>query len=139
MSLEVQRLKELVNPTKFDCEPRYVRFYIVKSYTEGDVIRSVQRGLWSTTPGAEESSNIRNFKKDAGARAAFWRMVRNFSKADNGRPPAPNDGHHACVALERAGKLALLATPPEAATAAGGGAAAAEVVAGAAAPGAIAA
>eukprot|EP00966_Prymnesium_polylepis_P038546 894690-Prymnesium_polylepis.1 len=37
-------------------------------------------------------------------------MVRNFSKADNGRPPAPNDGHHACVALERAGKLALLAT-----------------------------
>ena len=49
MSLEVQRLKDMVNPTTFDTTAKNARFFIIKSYSEDDVHRSIKYGVWAST------------------------------------------------------------------------------------------
>jgi len=49
MSAEVKRLKEMVNPPHLDCHPKCARFFIIKSYSEDDVHKSIKYGIWAST------------------------------------------------------------------------------------------
>lgn len=49
MSAEVARIKESVNPAHFDCNPKLARFFIIKSYSEDDVHKSIKYGIWAST------------------------------------------------------------------------------------------
>jgi len=49
MSAEVKRLKEMVNPPHLDCHPKSARFFIIKSYSEDDVHKSIKYGIWAST------------------------------------------------------------------------------------------
>ena len=49
VSPEVARLKETINPAHFDCNPSYARFFIIKSYSEDDVHKSIKYGVWAST------------------------------------------------------------------------------------------
>ena len=40
-SPEIMRLKETINPMQFDTNPKYARFYVIKSYSEDDVHKCV--------------------------------------------------------------------------------------------------
>jgi len=46
--LELARSKGL-NPATFDCHPPSARFFVIKSYTEDDVQKSLKHGIWSST------------------------------------------------------------------------------------------
>merc|ERR1719331_5331 len=48
-SPEIQRLKETINPAQFDVNPKYARFYVIKSYSEDDVHKSIKYGVWAST------------------------------------------------------------------------------------------
>ena len=68
VSPEVARLKETINPAHFDCNPSYARFFIIKSYSEDDVHKSIKYGVWAST----DTGNRRldsAFREMAGARA----------------------------------------------------------------------
>jgi hypothetical protein len=49
MSAEVARIKESVNPAQFDCNLKFARFFIIKSYSEDDVHKSIKYGIWAST------------------------------------------------------------------------------------------
>lgn len=49
VSAEVMRLKELVNPIEFETNPKFARFFIIKSYSEDDVHKSIKYGVWAST------------------------------------------------------------------------------------------
>lgn len=46
--IELARSKGL-NPATFDCRPPAARFFVIKSYTEDDVQKSLKHGVWSST------------------------------------------------------------------------------------------
>lgn len=46
--IELARSKGL-NPATFDCRPAAARFFVIKSYTEDDVQKSLKHGVWSST------------------------------------------------------------------------------------------
>lgn len=46
--IELARSKGL-NPATFDCHPPYARFFVIKSYTEDDVQKSLKHEIWSST------------------------------------------------------------------------------------------
>lgn len=46
--MELARKKGL-NPATFDCRPPYARFFVIKSYTEDDVQKSLKHEVWSST------------------------------------------------------------------------------------------
>ena len=48
-SPEIQRLKETINPAQFDTQPKFARFYVIKSYSEDDVHKSIKYGVWAST------------------------------------------------------------------------------------------
>ena len=48
-SPEIMRLKETINPVHFDPNPKFARFYIIKSYSEDDVHKSIKYGVWAST------------------------------------------------------------------------------------------
>eukprot|EP00756_Hemistasia_phaeocysticola_P055230 Hpha_TRINITY_DN3114_c0_g1::TRINITY_DN3114_c0_g1_i1::g.96799::m.96799/K12410/npdA; NAD-dependent deacetylase len=66
-----------------------------------------KRGLWTRYPKAEQAAQLDVYKKDPSVRAASWRMYRRMTKEWS---PHPNEGHKACVELEKSGKLLLLVT-----------------------------
>ena len=43
------RLKETLNPASFECAPKAARFYIIKSFSEDDVHKSIKYGVWLST------------------------------------------------------------------------------------------
>ena len=46
---EIARLKDTINPMTFDIAPKYARFYVIKSYSEDDVHKSIKYGVWAST------------------------------------------------------------------------------------------
>ena len=48
-SPEVRRLQATINPTAFDCAPKFAKFYVIKSYSEDDVHKSIKYGVWAST------------------------------------------------------------------------------------------
>ncbi|ORX38432.1 YT521-B-like domain-domain-containing protein [Kockovaella imperatae] len=46
--MELARSRGL-NPSTFDCHPTQARFFVIKSYTEDDVQKSLKHGIWSST------------------------------------------------------------------------------------------
>ena len=46
--IELARAKGL-NPSTYDCHPPQARFFVIKSYTEDDVQKSLKHGIWSST------------------------------------------------------------------------------------------
>ena len=46
---QVKRLKEMVTPPHLDCHPKSARFFIIKSYSEDDVHKSIKYGIWAST------------------------------------------------------------------------------------------
>jgi len=46
---EVMRLKETINPPEFDINPKFARFFVIKSYSEDDVHKSIKYGVWAST------------------------------------------------------------------------------------------
>ena len=46
---EVMRLKETINPPDFEINPKYARFFVIKSYSEDDVHKSIKYGVWAST------------------------------------------------------------------------------------------
>ena len=53
-SLQDQAVIELakskgLNPATFDCRPQQARFFVIKSYTEDDVQKSLKHEIWSST------------------------------------------------------------------------------------------
>jgi len=46
---EVVRLMETINPEDFDVHPKYARFFVIKSYSEDDVHKSIKYGVWAST------------------------------------------------------------------------------------------
>ena len=64
------------------------------------------QGVWTKDPKAERMSNIHDYMADPDVRKLSWQSRLN-SPAWQARP---NAGHHALVALERAGKLRGLVT-----------------------------
>jgi NAD-dependent deacetylase len=63
-------------------------------------------GVWTRDPKAERMSNIHYYMSDPDVRKLSWQSRLN-SPAWQAQP---NDGHHALVALERAGRLQALVT-----------------------------
>jgi len=49
VSAEVMRIKETLDPPTFDSNPKFARFFIIKSYSEDDVHKSIKYGLWAST------------------------------------------------------------------------------------------
>ena len=49
LSPEVMRLKQTINPAAFDCYPKQARFFVIKSYSEDDVHKSIKYGVWAST------------------------------------------------------------------------------------------
>src|SRR5205823_8622296 len=64
------------------------------------------QGVWTRNPGAERTSNIREYVADAEVRKEAWRH-RLSSPAWTARP---NAGHYALVILEIRGRLHTLVT-----------------------------
>ncbi len=63
-------------------------------------------GLWTKNPSAEKLSSLQHYMTDRTVRVEAWR-----ARLGHGAWSAqPNSGHHALVALERAGKLHTLVT-----------------------------
>jgi NAD-dependent deacetylase len=63
-------------------------------------------GLWTKNPLAEKTSTLSYYLNDSEVRKVAWEgRVRNF----NGTAQ-PNDGHHAIVAIQNAGKLSAVVT-----------------------------
>ncbi|KAH8117041.1 YTH-domain-containing protein [Phellopilus nigrolimitatus] len=53
------------NPATFDCRPPFARFFVIKSYTEDDVHKSLKYEIWSSTdPGNKRLDKA--FKETAG-------------------------------------------------------------------------
>ncbi|KAF8077741.1 YT521-B-like domain-containing protein [Lyophyllum atratum] len=53
------------NPTNFDTRPQFARFFVIKSYTEDDVHKSLKYEIWSSTdPGNKRLDKA--FKETAG-------------------------------------------------------------------------
>ncbi|KAG6909609.1 hypothetical protein DXG01_016391 [Tephrocybe rancida] len=53
------------NPTNFDIRPQFARFFVIKSYTEDDVHKSLKYEIWSSTdPGNKRLDKA--FKETAG-------------------------------------------------------------------------
>ncbi|EJD02228.1 YTH-domain-containing protein [Fomitiporia mediterranea MF3/22] len=53
------------NPPTFDCKPAFARFFVIKSYTEDDVHKSLKYEIWSSTdPGNKRLDKA--FKETAG-------------------------------------------------------------------------
>ncbi|KAL5511320.1 hypothetical protein ACEPAH_4536 [Sanghuangporus vaninii] len=53
------------NPTTFDCKPAFARYFVIKSYTEDDVHKSLKYEIWSSTdPGNKRLDKA--FKETAG-------------------------------------------------------------------------
>jgi YTH domain-containing family protein len=46
---EVVRLKETINPPDFEINPKFARFFVIKSYSEDDVHKSIKYGVWAST------------------------------------------------------------------------------------------
>lgn len=46
---EVMRLKETINPQDFEINPIFARFFVIKSYSEDDVHKSIKYGVWAST------------------------------------------------------------------------------------------
>ena len=46
--VELAKAKGL-NPSTYDCRPPQARFFVIKSYTEEDVQKSLKHGIWSST------------------------------------------------------------------------------------------
>ncbi|WVO14378.1 hypothetical protein L204_102011 [Cryptococcus depauperatus] len=46
--IELARSKGL-NPATFDCQPKNAKFFVIKSYTEEDVQKSLKHEIWSST------------------------------------------------------------------------------------------
>jgi len=44
-----------INPTNFDCNPSFAKFFVIKSYSEDDTHKSIKYGIWTST----ESGNKR--------------------------------------------------------------------------------
>lgn len=63
-------------------------------------------GVWTRNPAAEKYSTLQNYLSDADLRREAWqhRLTSPNWSAE------PNDGHHAIVSLQRAGKLHALVT-----------------------------
>lgn len=49
MTAEVMRIKEGINPANFDANPKFARFFIIKSYSEDDVHKSIKYSVWAST------------------------------------------------------------------------------------------
>jgi len=45
----IASLKKICNPTNFDINPPFARFFIIKSYSEDDVHKSIKYGIWTST------------------------------------------------------------------------------------------
>ena len=48
-SPEIKRLMETINPTVFDTNFKFARFFVIKSYSEDDVHKSIKYGVWAST------------------------------------------------------------------------------------------
>ena len=48
-SAEVLRIKDSLDSVSFDPNPKYARFFIIKSYSEDDVHKSIKYGVWAST------------------------------------------------------------------------------------------
>jgi NAD-dependent deacetylase len=64
------------------------------------------QGVWTKNPAAEKLSTLEHYMNDPAVRRRAW-QTRLTHEAWNAQP---NAGHHALVALERAGRLSLLIT-----------------------------
>src|SRR5688500_10873858 len=64
------------------------------------------KGVWTLNPKAERMSDIRHYVADPEVRQLSWQS----RLAHPAWTAAPNRGHHALVALERAGRLHALIT-----------------------------
>uniref|UniRef100_A0A7S0JCS6 YTH domain-containing protein n=1 Tax=Calcidiscus leptoporus TaxID=127549 RepID=A0A7S0JCS6_9EUKA len=49
LSAEMLHLTESINPPSFDVQPKFARFFIIKSYSEDDVHKSIKYGVWAST------------------------------------------------------------------------------------------
>ena len=49
LSAEVLRIKDSLDSVSFDPNPKYARFFIIKSYSEDDVHKSIKYGVWAST------------------------------------------------------------------------------------------
>jgi len=38
-----------INPTDFDCNPKFAKFYVIKSYSEDDIHKSIKYSIWTST------------------------------------------------------------------------------------------
>mmetsp|Transcript_39719 Transcript_39719/g.64426 ORF Transcript_39719/g.64426 Transcript_39719/m.64426 type:complete len:648 (+) Transcript_39719:90-2033(+) len=38
-----------LNPTSFDCNPKFARFFVIKSYSEDDVHKAIKYNIWAST------------------------------------------------------------------------------------------
>jgi len=43
-----------INPPKFNCHPQDARFFVIKSYTQLDVINSIKYSIWTSTEGGNK-------------------------------------------------------------------------------------
>ncbi|GMK53698.1 hypothetical protein CspeluHIS016_0102840 [Cutaneotrichosporon spelunceum] len=78
--MELARSKGL-NPATFDCRPPYARFFVIKSYTEDDVQKSLKHEVWSSTVlGNKRLDNAWRESHDKGPIYLFFSVnsSRNF-------------------------------------------------------------
>jgi hypothetical protein len=78
--MELARKKGL-NPATFDCRPPYARFFVIKSYTEDDVQKSLKHEVWSSTVlGNKRLDNAWRESHDKGPIYLFFSVnsSRNF-------------------------------------------------------------
>ncbi|KAI1309399.1 YTH domain-containing family protein 2 [Halotydeus destructor] len=47
--IEKLRVENKYNPAEFDCDPKNARFFVIKSYSEDDIHRSIKYQIWCST------------------------------------------------------------------------------------------
>jgi len=52
---EIDALINTINPVNFDCAPQIAKFFVIKSYSEDDIHKSIKYNIWTST----ESGNKR--------------------------------------------------------------------------------
>ncbi|KAI9637385.1 YT521-B-like domain-containing protein [Dioszegia hungarica] len=76
--IELARKKGL-NPATFDCRPHNARFFVIKSYTEDDVQKSLKHEIWSSTVLGNKRLDTA-FKENAGRGPVYLFFSVNSSR-----------------------------------------------------------
>ena len=76
--LEKLRLENNYNPKEFDLNLRQARFFIIKSYSEDDIHRSIKYSIWcSTEHGNKRLDNAFRQQEDKGPIYLFFSVNRS--------------------------------------------------------------